>query len=228
MAGYQRWRQLLFMHWELPVEAVRAVVPPRLELDLWDGRALVGVVPFLMEGVRPWRWWPERLSFAFPETNVRTYVRCGDRSGVFFLSLEAASRLAVWGARTWWGLPYYFASMTVQRRGDEIDYHTRRAIGGVTHQVRYRIGQPLGPSNPGSVEHFLLERYLLYVERRGRLFEGDVAHVPYPAHAAEVLEVADGLVAATGLPGVSGLPRYAHFSPGVDVKIGGLRDVDVG
>src|SRR5687768_15954742 len=82
--GYQRWRDLLFLHWIVPEPALRAVVPPALEIDTHDGNAYVGVVPFAMLGVRP-AWLPERLGFDFLETNVRTYVHVGGRDpGVYF------------------------------------------------------------------------------------------------------------------------------------------------
>src|SRR4051812_19949538 len=96
--GWQRWRHLLFMHWPVPVDTMRAVVPRSFDLDLHDGTAYVGVVPFAMEGVRP-RISPEFAALDFLETNVRTYVVRNGEPGVYFLSLEAGSRLAVATAR---------------------------------------------------------------------------------------------------------------------------------
>src|ERR1700733_12378829 len=85
VAGYQRWRSLLFLHWAIPVDLLRPLVPTQLALDLHNGSAYVGVVPFAMEGVRP-RWCPEICALNFLETNVRTYVLCNDKPGVFFFS----------------------------------------------------------------------------------------------------------------------------------------------
>jgi uncharacterized protein YqjF (DUF2071 family) len=220
--GYQRWRSLLFLHWAVPVEALRPLVPAGLSLDLWNGTAYVGVVPFAMEGVRP-RWCPEALAFRFLETNVRTYVLHGDRPGVYFFSLDASSRLAVWGARAGWGLPYFHASMDMERRGDEIHYQTRRTQNGAVHDVRYRIGTTAGPSRPETLEFFLLERYLLFVQRGPRLLVGQVHHTPYPIHQADVLDVREQLIAAAGLPAVTTPPAFVHYSPGVDVEIFSLR-----
>lgn len=217
-AGYQRWRSLLFMHWEVPVAAMRAIVPRPLELDLFEGRLFVGVVPFAMQGVRAW-WWPERAAFDFLETNVRTYVHWRDQPGVYFLSLEAASWLAVQAARLGWGLPYHFARMSLSESDGEFSYQTRRASNGSSHRVRYRVGEELGPSQPGSIEHFLVERYLLFVAKGSQVRVGQVHHVPYPLRRARVLEVEDQLVAAASLPSVSGLPELAHYSPGVDVEV---------
>ncbi len=222
--GAQRWRSLLFAHWSVPVDALRSIVPDALELDLLDGVAYVGVVPFAMEGVRP-SWWPERLAFQFLETNVRAYVVHRGVPGVYFFSLEAASRLAVIAARTFWGLPYHHARMSIVRHGTEIRYETRRRSSGARFAARYHVGEPLGASRPGTLEHFLLERYVLFVERRGHVFSGRVHHAPYPVHRAEIVEIEDELIAAAGLPEVAGAPAFVHYSHGVDVAIFGLEQV---
>jgi uncharacterized protein len=101
-----RWYDLLFAHWPVKPDVLQPLVPGGLRLDTFDGWAWLGVVPFRMEGVRP-RYVPERpFAFAFPELNVRTYVTAAGRSGVWFFSLDATSRLAVRAARWWYGLPY--------------------------------------------------------------------------------------------------------------------------
>jgi uncharacterized protein len=222
--GYQRWRSLAFLHWGVPAPALRQVVPAELELDLYEGIAYVGVVPFAMRDVRP-SWWPKRLAFNFLETNVRTYVVCHGQPGVYFFSLEANSRLAVLAARASFGLPYYHARMQMEQSGSGIEYLSRRSGNGAVHHLRYEIGEPLGASEPGGLEHFLLERYLLFVRRGGRVLVGQVHHRPYPVQRARVLEVQDELIAAAGLPAVSTPPRWAHYSAGVDVEVFPLRTV---
>ena len=212
------------MHWPVPIEVLRPLVPASLELDVYDGVAYVGVVPFAMQGVRP-RWWPASCAFNFLETNVRTYVYRGDQPGVYFLSLEAASGLAAWAARQFWGLPYYHAKMSVERTGDEVCYQTVRHGSRVSLKVRYRIGEPLETSQPDTLEFFFLERYLLFVERNGTTYAGQVHHTPYPAQRAEVLEVNDGLLPAAGLDCCDGTPAFAHYSSGVNVQVFELQPV---
>lgn len=224
-AGTQQWRDLLFLHWGYPVEVVRPMVPAALELDLLHGEAQVGLVPFAMREVRPW-WWPPAWGFDFLETNVRTYVVHRGRPGVYFFSLDASNALAVVAARVGWGLPYFRARMTLERRGEAHRYVSRRPRRAGALDVTARPGRALGASAPGSDEHFLLERYLLFVQRGGRLYEGQVHHAPYPAHAAEVLSLEDSLVAAAGLPAPTDPPAFVHSSPGVDVEVFGLRRVD--
>lgn len=223
-AGFQKWRSLLFMHWPVPVDVLRSLVPETLEIDLYDGAAYVGLVPFAMRSVRP-RCWPAALAFNFLETNVRTYVYRGDQTGVYFFSLDAASRLAVWAARKFWHLPYYHSQMSLVQDGDEVRYEMVRRGSRVRHHVRYLVGEPMGPSQPGSLEFFLLERYLLFVDRQGTVYTGQVHHTPYPAQQATVLEVQDGLLEAAGLGCCSGPPTCAHYAAGVDVEVFDLRAV---
>ena len=199
LARFQRWRSLLFLHWPVPTEVLRSLVPAELSLDLHDGVAYVGVVPFAMQGVRPW-WCPEAFAFNFLETNVRTYVLHGDKPGVYFFSLDANSRVAVFAARTWWGLPYHYARMEMSRSGDEICYHSRRASAGAVHQVRYQLGENLGASQPATLEHFLLERYLLFVKHKGKLLAGQVHHTPYPVQKVHVLLLSKTCLARTAHP----------------------------
>jgi uncharacterized protein YqjF (DUF2071 family) len=219
-AGWQNWRDLLFVHWVVPADALRALVPPQLELDLWEGRAYVGVVPFVMRDIRP-SWLPGFMALDFLETNVRTYVRYRDRPGVYFFSLEASSLLAVKAARWGWGLPYFHARMAIERDDATIAFTTqRRDREAPHHRVRYRPGRMLGASQPGTLAYFLLERYLLFSIRRGAVYEGQVCHVPYPAQEVEVLELSDELVAAAGLsPGKA--HDVAHYASGVDVEVFG-------
>ena len=220
--GFQRWRSLLFLHWPVPVEVLRPLVPDSLEIDTHDGVAYVGVVPFSMFGVRP-QWWPAAWAFDFLETNVRTYVHHNGQPGVYFFSLDAANGNAVWAARKFWGLPYFQADMRLDVQEDLVTYETIRRRSGAHHRVQYRIGEALPPSQPGSLEFFFLERYVLFVERSNRLYSGQVHHVPYPAHQTEVLEVADSLLSAAGIDGCEGPPAFAHYSTGVDVEIFDLR-----
>lgn len=220
-AGTQRWRDLLFVHWSLPVDAVRAAVPASMELDLWEGQALVGIVPFAMQAVRP-SWLPSELAVDFLEANLRTYVIVDGEPGVYFFSLEAESLPAVCAARLGFGLPYHHARMSVDRRADGLfRYESDRHGDGACLRAEWRVGEPLPASTPGSLQFFLLERYLLFVERGGRVWKGQVHHAPYAAFEVEQLAIRETLVTAAGLPKPTGAPFCAHASPGVDVEVFG-------
>lgn len=167
-------------------------------------------------------------ALSFLETNLRTYVVCNGRPGIYFFSLEANSRLAVTGARTGWSLPYYYATAHTSHVDETIKYETRRPNAVPMHFVQYRVGNQLSPSAAGTIQHFFLERYLLFVERAGTIYTGQVHHVPYPAFEAIVLDVHDELATAVGLPASKLPPEFAHFSPGVDVEVFPLRSTVAG
>ncbi|MCB9791388.1 MAG: DUF2071 domain-containing protein [Alphaproteobacteria bacterium] len=224
-AGTQRWSDLLFVHYEVEPEPLAALLPPGLSLDTFEGRAFVGLVPFRMERIAP-PLWPPALGLNFLETNLRTYVHLqGEKPGVWFFSLDASSWLAVRVARWLWRLPYYDAAKSVTVAQGVRDYRTARAGGGPTLRARWRTGEALGQARPGTLEHFLLERYLLYVERDGALLSGQVHHAPYPTQAVELLHFEESLCAAAGVYRPQGPPPLVHASPGVDVEVFSIRPV---
>lgn len=220
-AGTQSWRDLLFLHWEVPQEVLRALVPAQLEVDTYQGRAYAAVVPFKMRRIRP-AWSPGTWGLNFYETNVRTYVHYQGRPGVYFFSLDASSRLAVWAARWGWALPYYYAHMhgSVGQDGT-LSYTCRRAA--IHSQVAYTVpsgsSSAWGTAQPGTLEHFLLERYLLFVQKRDKIHVGQVHHPPYRFAPVQVTQLQDGLLAAAGIETPRRLPDLAHASPGVEVEV---------
>src|SRR5947209_7678700 len=125
----QTWHDLLFAHWSLPPEQIRPAVPAQLALDTFDGKAWVGVIPFWMSAVRA-RFLPPLPGVSrFPELNARTYVTYNGKPGVYFFSLDAARRAAVWGARSFYHLPYFYAAMKAARHGGRIHYSSVRQEG---------------------------------------------------------------------------------------------------
>ncbi len=230
---YQEWRHLLFLHWEVPAGPLQALLPPGLDLDTFDGRAYVGLIPFTMNGIRP-RFLPSVPWLSnFHETNVRTYVHCGGRDpGVWFFSLDAANPIAVAIARSTFGLPYFHARMSVDlgvptEFGPSPTYVSERLHSGpqpAASEVRARVIGPASGAEPGSLEHFLVERYLLYSVRRGRLWRGQVHHNPYPIQATEVDSLRETLLAASGIdrPDVAPIAQYVS---GVRVEVFGLIQV---
>ena len=217
---FQRWHDLLFAHWRLDADRIRALVPAELELDTREGAAWVAVTPFHMSGVRA-RWLPPVPgTSAFPELNVRTYVRYGGVPGVYFFSLEASNPLAVFGARAAFKLPYHLADMSIERTGDRYVYASRRI--GVGEKAEFRaVYGPCGPvfrSNAGSLEYFLTERYCLYTVREGRVERVEIDHAPWPLQpaSAEISRVA--VAHAAGLP-ITGPPALTHFAGSLDVRI---------
>ncbi|MGC4043993.1 MAG: DUF2071 domain-containing protein [Armatimonas sp.] len=173
---YQSWRELLFLHWEVEPAALQTLLPPGLTLDTFEGKAYIGLVPFTMRDVRP-VWSPSVPGLShFHETNVRTYVhKDGEAPGVWFFSLDAANAIAVWLARTLWRLPYYTAKMSLKVEEDGTRrYRTERkensSVGG---RFTWRPEGEPAASAPGTLTHFLCERYLLYAYK-DTLWRGQV------------------------------------------------------
>ncbi|MGH9159780.1 MAG: YqjF family protein [Vicinamibacteraceae bacterium] len=201
----QTWHDLLFAHWAVAPPVLAALIPPPLELDLFDGVAWLGIVPFRMTNVAP-RGLPALpwLS-SFPELNVRTYVRVGEKPGVYFFSLDAANRLAVGAARALFRLPYYWASMKVERRAGAIHYVSqRRSDAGVRFVATYEPAGPVFHARKGSLEYFLTERYCLYtVNARVQSFIVEIHHPPWP------LQVASAEISVNTMADPLRLPRSA-------------------
>ena len=215
-----RWHELLFMHWPVPEETLRPLVPPDLSVDTFDGSAWLGVVPFRMSGVRP-RFVPEVAPLSnFPELNVRTYVTADGKPGIWFFSLDAHNPLAVRVARATYSLPYFDAKISCRVEGGEVSYRsvrTHRGAPPAEFAARYGpVGKPF-ESRPGTLESFLTERYCLYAaDKKGNVRRCDVHHRLWPLQpaGAEVEKLA-----MTGQIGVK-LPEtepLLHYSKRLDV-----------
>ena len=219
---FQRWHELLFAHWPVPAEPLRARLPAGLELDTFEGEAWLGVVPFRMSAVRL-RGAPALPGVsAFPELNLRTYVRRGEQRGVWFFSLDAASALAVRAARLWFHLPYFEARMTCDGRADGVHYRSERTHRGAPAAAlvaRYAPRAAVELARPGSLEHFLTARYCLFAAtRRGALLRGDIHHEPWPLQRAEAELERETLAQASGLARPNGTPLL-HYAHRLDVLI---------
>jgi uncharacterized protein len=220
--GFQKWRHLAFLHWPFPPDAIQKLLPPRLTIDTFDGMAWVGLVPFTMRDVRP-RFAPSVPGISnFHELNVRTYVHLdGENPGVWFFSLEAASSLAVRLARAFWHLPYHKAEMHLDISDLKVKYSSARRWPAPTpahFRGHWTLGDALGNAQPDTLEHFLIERYLLYAAHGGALLRGQVHHISYPLRSMVLHEHSQDLLEAAGVPRPQGAP-HVLASPGVDVEV---------
>ena len=209
----QSWNDLLFAHWRVDGAELRRAVPEAFDLDLFDGEAWLGVVPFSMTnvGVRGMPALPG-LS-AFPELNVRTYVRVGERPGVYFFSLDAGRRLAVAAARALLNLPYYAAVMSVERRDAAVHYQSsRRSRRRAEFDATYEPASTPFAASAGSIEYFLTERYCLYhLDRRGRPYRLEIHHRPWSLQLARATIAINTMAAASHLT-IDGSPSLLHFA----------------
>ena len=207
---HQNWHHLLFLHWEVPPSELQALLPPGLDLDTFEGKAYAGLIPFTIQSI-----------LSFHEVNVRTYVtRNGGDPGVWFFSLDASSSIAVAAARAAYKLPYFNAEIDFSG----FDFHSRRKdrrgqMPANCH-VRYEpVEGPITHAALGTLDHFLVERYLLYaVDDEHNLHRARVSHQPYPIERVNVLELGETLVWAAGIKRPESAP-IRHYSREVNVKI---------
>jgi uncharacterized protein len=219
----QSWEDLLFAHWRVPLDAVRAHVPPDLEVDEHDGTAWLGITPFRLTNLRARGTLPIPLVSSFLELNVRTYVRAADgKPGIWFFSLDASSRLAVEAARRGYKLPYFHARMSVGRSGESIEYECARIQeAGRVFSGRYRPNGGVFNAEPDSLEWFLTERYCLYTtDERARLLRAEIHHEPWDLQPAEA-EIELASISPLELAG----DALSHFSRRQDVLIWPLQPV---
>ena len=220
-AWRQTWCDLLFAHWPISASDLRPLVPPELTIQEYDGTSWIGVVPFHMKGVMrrplpdlPW------IS-AFPELNVRIYVESDGMPGVWFLSLDAANPLAVWAARRWFHLPYFHARMSIEGLPSRASYRSIRLERpkGVEFVAEYEPDSEPYQAAPGTLEHWLTERYCLYAQSpNGMILRSEVHHRQWPLQRAKALIQRNDLLQPHGLS-VSGPPPLLHFSRKLDVVV---------
>jgi len=216
----QTWDDLLFAHWRVDAEALRPLVSPKVDVDEHDGSAWLGMTPFVVTGLRLRGLPPAPFLSEFLELNVRTYVTHGGKPGIWFFSLDAASRPAVEAARRVYRLPYYHARMTCALdHGWRVYDSSRLGASGTVFAGRYRPSGEAHVAEPGTLEHFLVERYCLYTEDAGQLKRAEIHHRPWQITEAEA-DIELNTMAPVELPDD---PPLLHFSGRQDVVVWSLE-----
>jgi uncharacterized protein len=223
----QTWHDLLFAHWPVKHDALGALLPPGFAVDTCEGRAWIGVVPFYMTNVAPRGVPALPWISAFPELNVRTYVRVGGIPGIYFFSLDASNPAIVVAARTAFHLPYHTATMAFSREGDDIVYDSRRngAPLDASLTIRYRPIGVASVARPGSLAHFLTERYCLFtVDGHGRTCKVEVHHRPWSLQDAQAEIAVNTMTLANGVE-LPDVPPLLHFARRQDTVVWPLRRI---
>jgi uncharacterized protein YqjF (DUF2071 family) len=224
---HQSWGKLLFMHWAIDAGLLRPLIPAGLEIDTYNGKAWIGVVPFTMWDIRALpSFLPAvpKLS-AMHELNVRTYVHHNGTPGVWFFSLDCNSSTAVFGARTFYYLPYYNAELTLEQTNTKIDYSLKRTDKPrAIFDATWNIGPPLPVSEPDSLEFFLTERYCLYSEHKGRIHQARIHHQPWPLQTASLDSYSSTMLDVLGLPEPTAAP-ILHYAEEISADIWSLHKV---
>jgi uncharacterized protein len=224
---HQDWGKLLFIHWRIEENILRPLIPASLEIDTYGDSAWIAITPFTMWDIRafppfvpPVPGWD-----SMHELNVRTYVHHNGVPGVWFFSLDANSRAAVLGARTFFHLPYYNAEIEMEGK-KKIKYRLDR-IDKPAAQFRaaWTVGEPLPKAQPGSREFFLTERYILYTEYDDDLYRARIYHEPWQLYEAELTSFSSTMLEANRLIQPKTQP-IVHYADEVNVDIWSLELVD--
>lgn len=217
-AQAQTWEELAFLHWRVDPDGLRRLLPPEAPLDLWDGEAWLGIVPFRITNMRVRGLPPVPGLSTSPELNVRTYVTVDGKPGVWFFTLDAASRVMVEGAKRLYRLPYEHARMRCERRGDWVEYESARP--GAAFSARYRGRGGLFHAEPGTLDYFLTERYCLYTADGGRLYRAEIHHPPWDLQRGDA-EIARNTLSPVPLPDED---PHVLFSPRQDMVVWTLNE----
>lgn len=211
----QTWNDLLFAHWPVSEAELTRVVPPQLELDLFDGHAWIAVVPFRMDRIRPRGLFPLPKLSATPEINVRTYVKFGGKRGVYFLSLHAPNPAAVQVAQRFFHLPYDQAALEIRHEAETIHYASMSDTAAF--RGSYHPSGEITPANPGTLDYWLTERYCFYtLDKSGSVIRGEIDHPQWPLQPAEASIETNTMTMPFGI-NLSNIPPLLHFSQKLDV-----------
>lgn len=217
----QGWYNLLFAHWPVPNAQLRALVPHQLELDTFEGETWISLTPLYIH-MRPRGCFAIGRRWFFPELNCRTYVTHRGRGGIYFFSLDARSLLAVLGARAFYRLPYFHADMRLSKAGAGFHFTSRRLAAssgsGASFDARYDPVSPPQFPDPGTLGHWLTERYCLYTVSAGLVWTADIHHARWPLQQVHIDTLQQNVSAAAGLT-LTGPPSLTHFSAEQEVLI---------
>ncbi len=222
---HQAWEDPLFLHWPIDPALLRPLIPPRLSIDTFEGRAWIGVTPFFLSGLRAVSLPPLPGFSSFYELNVRTYVHYEGVAGLWFLSLYASKLLPVLGARLVFSLPYREAEMGARHSAQRFHYYLRRQHDRpADFEAHWEVGEALPDPPVDSLEFFLVERYCLYTAERGKLWRCRVYHVPWLLRSAELLFCRSNLIGLEGLPEPAAAP-LAWSGGDQEVEVWPLEEV---
>lgn len=215
----QEWRNLLLVHWEFDIPYLQSLLPQGLYLDTYDQKAYVGVIPFVMQNIKP-AFFGNIPGINFYELNVRTYVYDNEGNpGVWFLSLDASSWIAAKVGQIGFHLPYFHSKFRMEQENGWIHCDCTRAEKEVA-SFQYKIGELLGPAAPGSLEFFLLERYYFFSSnKRGELLKVRVHHDPYQMYEPIVKSVSQAPLLWNHVDPLHQSPIHQMVSRGVTVEV---------
>lgn len=214
---YQEWNNVIFMHWEVSYRDLRDLVPPELEIDSFDGKFWISVVPFTMEKIRP-AYLPSFSPVSnFHEINVRTYVTSGGKKGVYFINIESEKLISTLLSRSLSGLPYEKSDI-YREPGVYISNNRKK---GFTLDIEYKIGNTITNKSPLMI--WLSERYCLYVDREEKLYRYEIQHKEWEMKELDIEKL--DINYKVGRIEINTIPDIYHYSPGVKVIAWGIEEI---
>lgn len=206
---YQEWNNAVFLHWEIPFQTLRQLVPKPLELDNFEGKYYVSVVVFTMQKIRP-KYLPS-VSFLsdFEEINVRTYVQKDGKKGVYFLNIEAEKWLSAFVAKSLSGLPY--EKSEIQRTENQCISTNKNKSFHLN--INFEIGETLQQKT--DLDLWLTERYCLFLDLGKKLYRYDIHHEEWEIKSLKInhLEIDYRLENCI----LNHAPTLTHYSNGIKV-----------
>jgi hypothetical protein len=223
------WENVVFLHFTISPELLRAQVPPPFQLEVWHDQAWLSLVALTMRRFRPGRRASSAALFGCLTCqrflNFRTYATAGGESGALFLH--------GWFSRPWslpwpsarFGFPYAFAESVYEHspKNGQIRGTVRARDKSLSYAAKGETTEPeLASGNAGRVPtEFLLERYTGFFLRDGQPHVFRAWHPPWLQIPLEA-EVSDLSLLTARFPWFAEAKFIgAHFAPGFrDVWLG--------
>ncbi|WP_418636213.1 YqjF family protein [Winogradskyella sp.] len=215
---YQEWNNAIFLHWEVELEELKKFVPKELEMDLFEGKPWVSVVAFTMEKIRP-KYFPSLSAVSdFDEINIRTYVKSGSKTGVYFLSIEGGKRFSCKIAKAISELPYRYSK--IKRTANQ--YQSYNAAFNDKLDVRFSIGETL--KTKSELDRWLTERYALFQDTKQAINAFEIHHLEWPIHHINITAIDFNYQRFKNL--LKNEPNKVQYSKGVNVVAWGKTKKD--
>jgi len=177
----QEYERILWAHWPVPTDVIRHLVPSELEIDTYDGWAWITLAALHMVKMKM-HYVPRLGDDNCAEVETRTYVKAGDKSGVYFFSVDTPGRLRAWIGRNLLHLPWHAADASLAKDGDTTTFASSRMGGDASFEATYAPDGPRMDVPHDSLDYFLAFRNVMFGMKEGRLLASEVRHRDWHVH----------------------------------------------
>ena len=214
---------MLFVHWPTPHGRIASLIPDGLELETYDGTAWLGIVAIRMSNVHLRGLPSVPFASAFYQLNLRTYVRAGDKPGIYLFSADVSNPIVATAARQLFFMPYFNSTMAYREDAELHIFSSVRndnAAPPAEFAVSYGPISPVYNAEPGSLDHWLIERYCVYnTDPQGNLYRAEAHHFPWPLHRADALIGTNTLTLPQGIELGEMDPMLCHYAHSLDALL---------